>query len=479
MDMSNIILNTDSYKTSHYEQYPEGTTMVNSYIEARGSVSPDVKKTVFFGLQMFIKEYLTRPVTHADVSEAKEIFGLHGVPFNEDGWRYIVDKLGGKLPVEIEAVPEGSVVDLQNVLVQVRNTDPNVPWLTSYLETALLRAVWYPTTVATNSWMIRQELEAYARKSGSSADVSFKLHDFGSRGVSSKESAGIGGLAHLVNFMGTDTVEAVVAGRKYYNEAMAGFSIPATEHSTITVWGENEEDKAYANMLNKFARPGSVLACVSDSYDIYHATENLWGGKLRQQIEESGATLVVRPDSGDPTTVPIEIIDILMMKFGYTINSAGYKVLPDCIRVIQGDGIDINSIRQILANMDKRKFALDNIAFGMGGALLQHMNRDTLKFAMKASAARINGEPRDVYKRPVGDTGKSSKRGILVLEKGSNGKYFTRQRWDASGKNELQTVYRNGELLIDQSLGEIRERAAKKSDVPEWHPQRSNEEVAS
>ena len=456
--MNNLILNTDSYKTSHYEQYPDGTTMVNSYIEARGSSDPTITKSVFFGLQMFIKEYLQTPVTMADVEEAREVLEAHGVPFNEEGWKYIVTEHNGYLPIEIDAAPEGTPIDLQNVLVQVRNTDPNVPWLTSYVETMLLRAVWYPTTVATNSWMIKQELKRYAHKSGSDSDVSFKLHDFGARGVSSLESAGIGRLAHLVNFAGTDTLAAIMAGREYYNEPMAGFSIPASEHSTITVWGEDNEAQAYANMLTKFARPGSLLACVSDSYDIYNAASNLWGGKLKQQLLDSGATLVVRPDSGDPTIVPVEIIERLMEKFGYTTNTAGYKVLPESIRVLQGDGINIDSIKEIIANMDDRKLALDNIAFGMGGALLQHMNRDTLQFAMKASYATINGNGQDVYKRPVGDKGKASKRGVLSLNQGG-GRFFTRQRWDAVGDNVLRPVYRNGELLTEQDFADVRARS--------------------
>lgn len=456
----NLILNTDSYKTSHFAQYPEGTTMVNSYIEARGSVDPTVTKTVVFGLQMFLKEYLSKPITMEDVAEAAELFEAHGVPFNREDWEYIVREHNGYLPLEIEAVPEGTVLDLQNVMVQVRNTDPKVPWLTSYVETMLLRALWYPTTVATNSYMIKQDLLEYARKSGSDMDVSFKLHDFGARGVSSGESAMIGGLAHLVNFLGTDTVAGLVAGRKYYNSACAGFSIPATEHSTITVWKEDGEEKAYENMLKQFGREGTVLACVSDSYDIYNAAANIWGGSLKQAVIDSGATVVVRPDSGDPTTVPVEIIEILMEEFGYETNEAGYKTLPSCVRVIQGDGINRESIQQILANLEEKKFSLDNIAFGMGGALLQHMNRDTFKFAMKASYAIVDDEGRDVYKQPITDNGKSSKRGILVLNQTGEGKFISRQRWDAVGRNHLETVYLNGEILVDDTLDQIRERTA-------------------
>ena len=195
----NAILNVDSYKTSHYLQYPPGTTQVSSYIEARGG---QFEKVVFFGLQMFIKEYLTTPIAAADIDEAKVILEAHGVPFNEAGWRYILEQHNGYLPIEIQAVPEGTVLPVQNVMAQVINTDPNCAWLTSYVETALLRAVWYPTTVATQSRYCKHIIQAYLEATADSTEgLPFKLHDFGARGVSSEESAAIGGAAHLVNFM--------------------------------------------------------------------------------------------------------------------------------------------------------------------------------------------------------------------------------------------------------------------------------------
>ena len=458
--MKNIILNTDSYKVSHYLQYPPGTEIVNSYIEARGSVYPDIKKTVFFGLQAYLKEYLSKPITQQDIDEAEEIYAAHGEPFNKEGWQYILDAHGGNLPVYIEAIPEGTSIEIGNALVQIRNVDHNVPWLTSYLETSMLRAVWYPTSVATYSYYIKKDMLEYANKCGTDPEaVLFKLHDFGARGVSSNESAMIGGLAHLVNFRGTDTVAALVAGRRWYDEPMAGFSIPAAEHSTITVWGEDGEVDAYKNMLKQFAKPGSLVAVVSDSYDVYNAAEKIWGELLKDEVCNSGATVIVRPDSGDPVQVPIDIIEILMDKFGFTVNERGYRVLPDCIRVIQGDGINRDSIRMILAKLDEKKIALDNIAFGMGGALLQQVNRDTFKFAMKASWAKINDVPRDVYKQPATDSGKSSKRGVLVVNKNKSGVYYTTQQWERLGENQLEPVYQNGEIIRTQTLSDVRDRA--------------------
>lgn len=456
--LGNLILNADSYKASHFLQYPEGTSIVSSYIESRGG---RFDKTVFFGLQMFIKETLLKPITQADIDEAEAILVAHGLPFNRGGWEYILKTYQGYLPIEIEAVPEGSVIDTRNVLVQVRNTDPTCAWLTSYIETALLRAVWYPTTVATLSWHCKQVIRRYLEITADSIDgLPFKLHDFGARGVSSLESAAIGGLAHLVNFQGSDTLAAVVAARRYYGESIAAFSIPAAEHSTITSWGRDGETAAYANMLKQFAAPGKLVACVSDSYDLWNAIDNLWGNELKQAIEQSGGTLVVRPDSGDPVEIVSATLERLMAKFGFSINSKGYKVLPPCVRVIQGDGIDLDSLEAILAEMQRRGLSAENIAFGMGGALLQQCNRDTQKFAMKASAACVKGEWRDVYKDPATDPGKRSKRGQLALVRNASGDFETIRIEDLNGRdNLLQPVYRNGDLLQDDSLAVIRARA--------------------
>ena len=261
--MRNLILNTDSYKMSHFAQYPQGAEYVSSYIESRGGVYPE---TVFFGLQAFVKEYLTRPISQADIDEADAVCTVHGVPFNREGWEYILNEYQGYLPLEIEAAPEGAVIPTGNVMVQVTNTDPKCAWLTSYIETALLRAVWYPTTVATVSRACRDIITRYMEETAESLDgLPFKLHDFGARGASSEEAAALGGAAHLVNFMGTDTLSGIMAARRYYNADMAGFSIPAAEHSTITSWGRDGETAAYANMIQQLGGEGRLVAVVSDS----------------------------------------------------------------------------------------------------------------------------------------------------------------------------------------------------------------------
>lgn len=469
LSLLTAIIRTDSYKLSQWMQYPENTTHINSYIESRGG-EPE---SVFFGLQAFIKEYMMTPITMVDVDRAEKIVTAHGLPFNREGWEIIVREYNGMLPLEIQAVPEGTVMPTRNIQVQVVNTDPRLFWLTSYIETAMLRGIWYPSTVATKSRKMKKIL-AKALLQTSDVPVNdqlmFKLHDFGARGASSTETAVLGGMAHLVNFMGTDTFEAIPAVMELYNtEEVVGFSIPASEHSTITSWGRENEVKAFENMIDKFAGPGKLYACVSDSFNIYEATSDLWGTQLKDKVIASGGTLVVRPDSGNPVFVPIEVIEILMKKFGYTVNSKGFKVLPPYIRVIQGDGINEETLPQIVNNMIANKLSLDNLAFGMGGGLLQAWNRDTLKYAMKASAIRIDNGPWVGFsKDPITDHGKHSKEGRLGLINdcgvGACGLRTVPETVAETKGNVLRTVYRNGTLLIEDTFGDIRARATLREE---------------
>lgn len=458
--MTNMILNSDSYKASHFLQYPPGTEQVSSYIESRGGA---YDKVVLFGLQGFIKDYLLKPITAADIDQAEKVLSKHGLPFNRSGWEHILNEHKGLLPLKIEAAQEGSIIDNKNVLVQVTNTDPKCFWLTSYIETALLRAVWYPTTVATVSHHVKDTIRTYLLETAGHTDgLEFKLHDFGARGVSSLESASIGGAAHLVNFRGTDTLTGLMYLIEFYNAEMPGFSIPAAEHSTITSWGREREVDAYENMLKQFAGEGKLVAVVSDSYDLYNAIDTMWGGKLKQQVINNGGTVVIRPDSGDPVEVVCETLRRIERAFGVSINARGYKVLPEYIRVIQGDGVNPESIKAILQAMKVRGYSAENIAFGMGGKLLQCVDRDTLKFAMKASAISINGSWSDVYKDPATDPGKGSKRGRLALAKTSSGTYQT-VRLEELGEreNQLFTVYEDGKLLIDEAFQSIVDRAER------------------
>jgi nicotinamide phosphoribosyltransferase len=454
----NSILDVDSYKASHFLQYPPGTQRVFSYLESRPGGMFD--RTVVFGLK-YILEKLAVPITQLEVEEAKRFFEAHGEPFPYEGWTKIAQELGGKLPLKIRALPEGEVVPVGIPLLTVENTDYRFPWLTNWIETRLMR-VWYPITVATISWHAKKViLDSLMRTADDPwSELVFKLHDFGARGVSSEESAAIGGAAHLVNFWGSDTVAGVVLANRVYRHEMAGLSLPASEHSTITAWGRAGERDAYANMLAKLAGPGKILACVSDSYDLFNAVEYIWGSDLRQKVIDSGALVVIRPDSGNPPEIVVKTLSLLESRFGSKPNSKGYKVLNH-VRVIQGDGIDnVESIKRILDAVEAVGFSATNVAFGMGGGLLQKCNRDTQRFAFKASEVMIDNVPRPIGKEPKTDLTKASKKGRLDVRHTSAYEFQT--VFDAPGSvwdSAMRTAFFNGEVGIEDTLALIRHRA--------------------
>ncbi len=468
--MKNIILMSDSYKYSHPWQYPNNTTYLHSYLESRGGASGSVLLPVvkFFGLQYLIKEYLTIKVTKEMVDEAKEILAIHGVPFEYDGWMKVVTKHNGNIPLKIRAVKEGTVIPRRNVIMTIESTDEELFWLVGWVETLLMK-VWYPTTVATLSYNIYEMIKGFMEETCDNLDkLSFMLHDFGYRGASSEESASIGGLAHLLNFSGTDTLGAIVYGRKYYNGTMPGFSIPATEHSTITAWGSDKESekKAFEHIIEVFSKDYPLFACVSDSYDFSLAVDT-WG-ELRDRVTSSNSTVVIRPDSGDAKSNILMALKKLEKTYGYNINTKGYKVLKN-VALIQGDGVDFNAIYDILKMMKENKYSADNIAFGMGGALLQgnsqsSLNRDTHKFAIKCSAIQRDGEIFDVFKNPITDHGKKSKKGrmdLIVDEKTKEYKTIKLEDYPL-GKyhknSQLVTYYENGEIYCNYNFEELKNK---------------------
>lgn len=449
--MDNIILKTDSYKTTHWPQYPIDTQRVYSYFESRDGATFD--HTVFFGLQYILQKHLTGiRITEEMIDEAEHIIGAHIGPgmFNIDGWKHILHKHGGRIPVEIKAVPEGSRIPTSNVLMTVENTDEECPWITNYIET-ILTHVWYPCTVASQGYEMRRVLQSYLNTTGSDP-VDFKLHDFGYRGVTCDEQAAIGGAAHLINFTGTDNLAGVMLLKRHYSATMPGLSIPASEHSTITSWGRDHELDAFRNMLDRY--PTGLVACVSDSFNIWEACDNLWGTELRDQILHRDGVLIVRPDSGSPGVVIPKLLAILGKRFGHTVNDKGYKVLNPHVRVIQGDGIDKESLPHILSLVEQTGWSADNLAFGSGGGLLQKMNRDTQRFAFKCSAIKRRGIWQDVYKDPITDSGKTSKRGRLALWRG-DGIYQT-VTGELNYHDELQTVFKDGVLVRKQTLEQVR-----------------------
>jgi nicotinamide phosphoribosyltransferase len=464
MSNKNPLLRTDGYKPSHIFQFPKNTTNTHYYGESRGG---RYGRIPFFGLQGFSREYLCGTYcSKRDIEEASDTFNKYGVGFDKNAWMLLLDRHEGHLPIRIKAVKEGTVVSPHNVLFTVETTDPDFFWLPSYIETALLRGIWFPSTVCARSYACKEVIYEYLNETANApmAELPFKLHDFGGRGTSSAESAAVGGAAHLVNFKGSDTLEGMEWMEFHYgsgSDGIAAFSINAMEHSTVLAWTRDGEIDAYRNMLRKFASPNKIIACVSDAYDYFNTVENIWCGELKEEVARSGATIVIRPDSGVPSEVCLKTMRIIERKIGCEKNLRGYKVLPSFFRVIQGDGNDNeDSISEILLTLKQNGYSASNIAFGMGGGLLQKLDRDTNKWAYKMSEITVDGEVRPVSKSPATDMGKVSKAGrFSLIEK--NGELVT-----VSGENHpndhLETVFENGKLIRFQNIDDIRALAGKR-----------------
>lgn len=470
----NPLLNTDSYKSSHPQLYPSNLRFIQSYFEARveGQVTPAVLKatdlthTVFAGLQGILHEEMGK-ITVNDVKEAEEMFTAHGLPFPTADWMYVADKYGA-FPVNIHAVPEGTIVPRGNALMVVKSTDQRVPWMPQWIESILVRS-WYPTTVATISHRVKELIYSSLVLSSDNAvnELPFRLHDFGARGVSSPQSAMRGGFAHLINFLGTDTVPALWYARKYYHSKMAGFSIPAAEHSTIMTWGVGFENefRSLQNLVEVYGKPGAIVAAVSDTNNIYECCEKIWGDALKKDVVDSGAVIVVRPDSGDPIEVVSAVLALLGEKYGYTVNHKGYRVMNN-VRVIQGDGMDLESIGQLYAAITTLGWSAENLTVGMGGGLLQKCNRDTLRVAYKPCLIGFETDEDEldymsVQKSPATDTSKASKGGDLDLIR-IDGSWKTIDRSTPAHQwyqTELVPYYLNGMIQRDDTLDEIRKRA--------------------
>jgi nicotinamide phosphoribosyltransferase len=459
MKEKNFLKMTDSYKVSHHSIYAPGTEVIYSYLESRGGV---FDKTMFFGLQYYLNRISGVQITKEKIDEAELFWSKHfrrKDVFNRSKWEYILNVHGGKLPLKIKAVKEGSVVGKYNVLMTIENTDDKCFWLTNITETLLLK-IWYPITVGTQSREIKKIILNHLIKSGNPELIDFKCHDFGYRGVSCEEQAALGAASHLLSFSGTDTVAGIdMLEDNYYATEMCGFSIPATEHAQIISFGRANEIAACKNFLDKY--PTGPAACISDTYNIYNCCENIWGGVLKDQVMNRNGTLIIRPDSGDFLGVIPKVLDILWNKFGGTINSKGYKVLDSHISVIQGDGMKLKSIDELYTKIISLGWSADNLTVGSGGGLLvEGLTRDTNKFAIKPSAAKINGEWIDIYKDPITDPNKKSKQGRLKLIKpgGDYGDEYKTVGYDEFPEfnDELECVFYNGDIIKTYDINEVK-----------------------
>ncbi len=456
MQSGNIILMTDSYKQTHHSQYPPDTESVYSYFEARKGATYPV--TVFFGLQYLLMEYLEGVVvTKEKIDFAESLVAAHlGNPdfFDRSRWDYIVEKHGGRLPLAIKAVPEGMPVPIDNVMMTVHETDSKCYWLTNHVE-SLLTHIWSPSTVATLSRDAKTKLRKMLLATGSADGLDFMLHDFGYRGVSSNETAAHSGAGHLVNFKGTDTLPAIELLMKYYDSGVCAFSVPATEHSVMTSLGQEGEERMLKHILDQ--HPAGILSIVIDSYD-HNKFIELAGTKFKDQILARDGKVVFRPDSGYPIAVTKKVLAGLATHFGFERNSKGFNVLNPKVGALWGDGINVDGMMDILMAIADEKWAAQNMVFGMGGGLLQKINRDTQRFAFKCSHQRRGGMSFDIFKQPI-DVSKTSKKGRMKLVCTRDDGLDTMPLCD-SRPDVMKTVFENGEVVRRYTLDNVRINAA-------------------
>lgn len=473
-----IVADTDSYKISHKNQYIKDADMMVSYFEARGG---DFDKVLNFGAEMLCKEYFLQRLTKKQVKNMIRWAHLHmNGNMTDDleiALNVVVSELDGVMPIRIRNAKEGLMIPIKNVVLTIETTVPDKRLfsLVSFFETKIVR-IWKTMTVGTTTYYVRQAILKALEQSADEpqAEINYKFHDFGSRAVSGMEDAAFSGAAHLVNSMGTDTVVAVMAVEMAYGEEMAGYSIPASEHSSTCSHGLYNEIDLVTQMFDAYAVQGGIFSTVADSYDLIKFIRNITP-LFKERLLVSGATWVIRPDSCDPILTPIQCVIELEKVFGTAVNSKGYKVLNN-VRVIQGDGIVPTQITEILDKLMELGFSASNMAFGMGGGLLQKVNRDTHKFALKCSAIHVNGSWLDVYKEPaVYDENwnkidqksfKTSKKGRQELIYNKNTDEYKTIRveimqayLDSGWEQALETVMEDGCMVRETPFTEIRQNS--------------------
>lgn len=490
------ILLTDGYKLDHRRQYPEGTQFVYSNWTPRScAYYPEAEEgVVVFGIQYFIREYLIEKIQKSffEVPETKAVSWFKRRidtflgPDNQVGTKHIEALWDlGYLPIEIKALPEGSLCPIRVPALTLINTMPEFFWLTNYLETLISTSLWLPMTSATSARLYKKELLRHAKKTGFENDfLGFMIHDFSMRGMAGVEAAIMSGMAHLTSFVGSETIPAIEALEEYYfadaDKELIAATVPATEHSVMCAGGKEDEFETFRRLITE-VYPKGFISIVSDTWDFWQVITD-YVPRLKEDILAREGRVIIRPDSGVPEDIicgvdpakytkeeyealPEHIrkgaYECLWDVFGGRINSKGYKVLDSHIGMIYGDSITLERQKTIYARLEAKGFAATNLVLGVGSYTYQYKSRDSLGFAMKATWCQVNGEGREIFKDPKTDDGvKKSLKGLIKVNL-VDGKYVatdqvTKEEEDMD--NQLETVFINGELVVRHSLEEIRKR---------------------
>ncbi len=479
----NPLLYTDGYKVDHRRQYPENTTLVYSNWTPRKSRIEGVDEVVFFGLQYFIKKYMIEDFQDNFFNQPKEVVCEkytrrinNYLGENKVGIQHISDLHDlGYIPMVIKALPEGVSVPVRVPMFTMYNTKSEFFWLTNYFETLLSTTVWLPCNSATIAKQYRMILDIYAEETSSIPEfVDWQGHDFSMRGMAGLEAAMLSATGHLLSFTGTDTIPAIDFLETYYNAnsdaELIGGSVAATEHSVMCMGTDTGEQDTFKRLITE-VYPNGIVSIVSDTWDLWKVlTEYL--PNLKEEVLERNGKVVVRPDSGDPVDIICGnpngktikeqkgVIELLWEVFGGTTNNKGYKELDSHIGAIYGDSITLERATQICERLKQKGFASTNVVLGIGSFTYQYNTRDTFGFAMKATYGEVDKKGREIFKDPITDDGtKKSAKGLLKIIK-SNGAYelIDQVTWEEEKQGELQEVFKDGVLIIDESLIAIRQR---------------------
>ena len=518
--MKETILLTDGYKINHHKMYPKGTEMVYSNVTPRSNkFFPEAKDgVVVFGLQYLIKKYLIDDFNENFFKRPKQevldeyVNRLKYFTGNEDCEHIAALHDLGYLPIEIKALPEGDVCPIRCPMMTIKNTHLDFDWLPNYLETLISNVIWMPCTSATGARIAKKQLKEHADKTGFPSDVNidFLMHDFSMRGMNSVESSIVSGMAHMTSFVGTETIPAIWALEKYYGanpkEELVAATVPASEHSiecSNAIFNEDgtiDELPYFERLFDQF--PTGFLSIVSDGFDFWKIIEE-YLPKLKNRIMARDGRVVIRPDSGNPTDIicglrtnsqyhtyisekdgvtrywcnydpfsdSSEYVEVsrgqyygayymIGQIFGWQWTDKNYTYPDSHIGLIYGDAITLERQRHIYERLESAGMAACNLVLARGSFEYQFKSRDSLGFAVKATAVQINGELKPIFKKPKTDDGtKNSLKGLVWVSK-ENGKYVPQDEgtWEQEKGGYLDTIFKDGKLCREHTLSDIRKR---------------------
>ena len=475
---TNPMLLIDFYKAVHAEMLPKGITKSVSYYTPRMSRIKRWDRVVMFGLQGFIKTYLIdyfndeffrRPFDEV-MSEYRRVMDS-SLGVNVYGMKKIEDlyKLG-YLPIEIIALPEGTLVPMHVPMFGITNTHPDFAWLPQSLESLISAESWHPMIAATVGYTYREIVNKYYDMTcDNNISRAKALGAFDFRGEECLESAVKAGAGWCLSFLNTATVSVIPYLERVYNcdctKEPVAFGSPSTEHSVMcSNYAVDGDEITLLRRLLTDIYPNTSFSAVLDSYDYWNVIENILP-KIKDEIMAHNGCMLMRGDSGDCVDVVTKTVFKLWEEFGGAVNSKGYKVLDPHVKAIYGDSITIQRCEEIYRILMENGFACSNVVLGVGSfsmqcieedGVLKPFTRDTFSFCIKATYCEIDGKPTPIFKNPKDGGFKKSQKGCCIVN--ADFSFTDGHTWNEASvvENMLQTVFKDGEIIREQSLAEIR-----------------------